>query len=91
MYTKINIEIRPHTKKPINKGSVVSNTKRPIYVLIGTAIRVAINPVIAAPIPAICPIGSMASALKFPNKKPMAKNCAAKNNNNHTMSGLEVS
>ena len=42
------------------------------------AIIVDINPVMAAPIPAIWPIGSIAMALRFPNKKPRVKNCMAK-------------
>ena len=60
----------------MGRTDVVTNC--PINALIGTPIIVAMNPVIAAPIPAICPTGSIARALKFPNKKPTAKNCKAK-------------
>ena len=64
----------PDIEKPINRGSAVSETKRPMKMLIGTAIKVEMNPVIAAAIPAICPTGSIASARKFPKRKPIAKN-----------------
>ena len=40
---------------------------------IGTAITVDTNPLIAAPIPAICPRGCIAKARRFPNKKPIEK------------------
>ncbi len=63
----------------MKSGSVVSSIKRPINVLMGTAISVEIRPVIAAPIPAMWPTGSIASALRFPNIKPIQKNCIAKN------------
>ena len=49
----MNIEQTEHPKKPINKGSTVSETYLPINTLIGTAIRVEIKPVIAEAIPAI--------------------------------------
>lgn len=62
----------------------------PINVLIGTAIIVEINPVIAAPIPAICPIGCIAKALKFPNRNPIEKNCKKKNVNTIKISGFPV-
>ena len=55
-------------------GSAVNVTNFPITILMGTAISVEIKPVIAAPIPAICPTGSIAIALKFPNKNPKQKN-----------------
>ena len=61
------------TKNPKKRGKAVPKTNLPIKVLIGTAIIVEINPVIAAPIPAICPIGCIARALKFPNRKPIEK------------------
>ena len=64
--------------KPIKRGKTEVLTKSPIKLAIGTAKTVEINPLIAAPIPAICPSGSMAKALKFPNKKPTEKNCSAK-------------
>ncbi len=41
---------------------------------IGTDINVETNPLIAAPIPAICPIGSMASDLMLPKIKPKDRN-----------------
>ena len=59
--------------------------------LIGTAIRVEIKPVMAAAIPAIWPMGSMAKARRFPNKKPMAKNCKAKKPTKMVTLGLEPS
>lgn len=49
-------------------------TYLPINMLIGTAIKVEIKPVIAEAIPAICPTGCMTIDRKFPNKKPKAKN-----------------
>ena len=68
-------------RKPIKMGRARSAMNFPIKILIGTALSVDINPVIAAPIPAIWPMGSMAIALKFPNKKPMEKNCIPKKAN----------
>ncbi len=62
----------------MNKGRAEEATNRPIKVLIGTAIMVEMNPVMAAAIPAIWPKGSMASARRFPKRKPIAKNCKAK-------------
>lgn len=52
-YHKIIIEIPEQQAKPTNRGRVDVATKRPIKVLIGTAIIVDIKPVIAAAIPAI--------------------------------------
>ena len=72
----------PQKKKPINKGRAVVSIKLPTKVAIGTAIMVETNPLIAAPIPAMCPIGSIAKARVFPNKKPIAKNCNQKKVNN---------
>ena len=71
-------ETLEHIKKPINKGNTVSETKRPMKMLKGTAIMVEIKPVIAAATPAMCPTGSMASARRFPKRNPSAKNCSAK-------------
>ena len=73
---------------PIKRGKAVFVTDFPINVLIGTAIMVEINPVIAEATPAICPTGSMARALKFPNRKPIAKNCNPKNVNRMVILGL---
>ena len=70
----IKIEQIEHTKNTINKGSTVSEIYLPIKTLMDTAIRVEIKPVIAEAIPAICPTGCIAMALKLPNKKPMVKN-----------------
>ncbi len=53
MYHKIIIEIPEQQAKPTNRGRVDVATKRPIKVLMGTAIIVDIKPVIAAAIPAI--------------------------------------
>ena len=75
-------------ENPINKGKAVLEVNFPINVLIGTAIIVEIKPVIAAAIPAICPTGSIANALKFPNKKPIAKNCKPKKVNRIPISGF---
>ena len=74
-YHKITIDRPEQQAKPINNGRVDVTTKRPIKVLIGTAIIVEIKPVIAAAIPAIWPTGSMARALMFPKRKPIKKNC----------------
>ena len=87
-YIKIKIDNKLQTKNPTNRGSAVEVTKRPIKVLIGTAIIVEINPVIAAPIPAICPTGCIANARRFPNKNPIEKNCSAKKINNTTILGF---
>ena len=78
----------PKIENPINKGNTESVTKLPIQLAIGTAITVEMNPFIAAPIPAICPIGCIAKALKFPNRKPIAKNCIAKKPTNTIIPGL---
>jgi hypothetical protein len=43
--------ITPQARKPINIGNTESTTKLPINALIGTAMTVAIHPVIAAPTP----------------------------------------
>ena len=84
------IESNEQIEKPTNIGSAVSFTYLPIRVLIGTDIKVEINPVIAAPIPAICPIGSMAKALRFPKRNPIAKNCNPKNSNRISMEGFPL-
>ncbi len=63
-------------KNPEKSGSAVSDIYLPIKVLIGTAIKVEINPVIAAAIPAICPTGSMDKARKFPKRKLIVGNPA---------------
>ena len=76
---KIVREINPQTVNPINTVSAVLVTNRPTSVPIGTESMVAINPVMAAPMPAMCPMGSIAIERRFPNKNPMAKNCTAKN------------
>ena len=78
MYHKMRIEIPEQQAKPTKRGRVDVAIKRPIKVLIGTAIIVDIKPVIAAAIPAICPTGSMARALIFPKRKPIKKNCKPK-------------
>ena len=69
----------PQIKKPTNRGKAVLVIYAPIHVAIGTAIIVEVNPLIAAPIPAIWPIGSIANALVFPKRNPMEKNCNPKN------------
>ena len=76
----IRIERNEQIENPIKIGSAVNVTNFPITILMGTAISVEIKPVIAAPIPAICPTGSIAIALKFPNKNPKQKNWSEKNN-----------
>ena len=74
----MRIEMPEQQAKPTNRGRVDEAIKRPIKVLIGTAIIVDIKPVIAAAIPAIWPTGSMARALIFPKRKPIKKNCKPK-------------
>ena len=49
----MRIEMPEQQAKPTNRGRVDVAIKRPIKVLIGTAIIVDIKPVIAAAIPAI--------------------------------------
>lgn len=67
------------TVNPIKRGyTLFPETNLPINVLMGTAIKVEISPVMAAAIPAICPTGSMANARRLPNRNPTAKNCKAK-------------
>ena len=56
----------------------------------GTAMRVDINPVMAAPIPAIWPTGCIAKALKLPKRKPIAKNWRAKNVSSTIILGFEA-
>ena len=46
---------------------------RLIVVAIGTAIRLVRDPINAAPKPAICPTGNIASAFKLPNNIPIKK------------------
>tara|TARA_R110000737_G_C14215446_1_gene419987 strand:- start:25 stop:168 length:144 start_codon:yes stop_codon:yes gene_type:complete len=47
------VDKNPHVPKPTNKGHTVSCTKLPTYREIGMDKIVEINPVIAAPMPAI--------------------------------------
>jgi hypothetical protein len=49
----MNSERNEQPKNPKNSGRAVSEIYLPIIILIGTAIKVEINPVIAAAIPAI--------------------------------------
>ena len=67
-------ESKPKKVKPINKGKADVFTKLPIKLAIGTATTVETKPLIAAPIPAICPKGSIAKLRKLPNRNPTAKN-----------------
>jgi len=69
----------PQIENPINIGKAVVLIKLPIKILIGTENTVATKPVIAAPIPAICPIGSIIKARAFPKINPNIKNCIPKN------------
>ena len=64
----------PQTKNPIKRGVTEFTTYLPIKSAMGTAITVEINPFNAEPIPAICPMGSIAKARRFPNKNPIVKN-----------------
>ena len=80
-FNKISEHI-PQDKNPIKRGSAVVPIYLPIRIAIGIAKIVEINPLIAAPIPAICPIGCIANALTFPKINPIDKNCSVKNNNN---------
>lgn len=54
---------------------------------IGIERMVEMNPVIAAPIPAICPIGSIAMDLIFPQINPKHKNNSERNINKTVMLG----
>ncbi len=47
------MDSKEQSENPINRGKTVSETYLPITILIGTAINVDINPVIAEAIPAI--------------------------------------
>ena len=62
--------------------------KEPKKVLIGTANKVEINPVNAAPIPAIWPIGCRLIDFKLPNKKPKETNSSARKKHNTSIGGL---
>jgi hypothetical protein len=64
--------------KPTNKGHTVSITKLPTYKEIGIDKIVEIKPVIAAPMPAICPIGCIAIERILPQTNPKQKNNDAK-------------
>lgn len=63
----------PKTRKPKTNGLTVPSYCIPIYVPNGTEMKVETEPTIAAPIPAICPKGSMAIELRFPNNTPTKK------------------
>ena len=71
-------EKQPHNAKPINIGRAVVFTKLPMKVPNGTEKSVAMNPVMAAPIPAIWPIGCIINARRFPKTNPIQKNCIPK-------------
>ena len=66
----------------MNRGQAVFVTNPPMYVAIGTAIIVETKPLIAAPIPAMCPSGCIANERKFPKRNPIEKNCNPKKDNN---------
>ena len=68
----------PQIKKPTNRGKAVLVIYAPIHVAIGTAIIVEVNPLIAAPIPAIWPNGCIANDLTLPKRNPTEKNWTAK-------------
>ena len=65
--------------------------KPPIKVAMGTAIMVETNPLIAAPIPAICPNGCMAKDLTLPKRNPTEKNWTAKKQIRIKISGFKLS
>ena len=67
-------DARLSAAKPDTKGRTVPSKLCPIHVPSETEIKVVRNPITAAAEPAICPIGSMAKALKLPNGMPMQKN-----------------
>ena len=63
---------------PATKGKIVPLKRLPTKTASGIDIRLDVAEVMAAPIPAICPKGSMQRAMRFPNKRPVQKNMAAK-------------
>ena len=67
----------PSTEKPVAIGINVPSYICPINVPIVMDIIDETQPVIAAAIPAICPIGSIASAFRFPKVNPKQKNKTA--------------
>ena len=72
-------EIKPQIARPTNMGHTDFCIKLPTKAAIGIENKVEINPVIAAPIPAIWPIGSIAMERKLPHIKPRQKNCNERN------------
>ena len=86
----MTIEANPQHVKPRNSGQTVVSIKAPIRVAMNTPITVEIKPLIAAPTPAICPIGCMARALRLPNKNPMAVNCRPKKTSNIHKGGFTL-
>ena len=74
-------EIRPQTPKPAKSAQTESSIKLPTKIEIGIDKMVEIKPVMAAPIPAIWPIGSIAIDRIFPQINPKHKNCSERNSN----------
>jgi hypothetical protein len=71
---KIEIPVSaPKIRNPTIKGSTVPSYCIPMKVPKGTEIKVDTEPTIAAPIPAICPRGSIAIAFRFPKSIPIKK------------------
>ena len=85
---KIARDTIPQIAKPMNMGNTDFWIKLPTNAAMGMDNKVEIKPVIAAPIPAICPIGSMAMERKFPHIKPKQKNCKERNPINIATSGF---
>ncbi len=70
-------------KTPPTSGKTVPSNKCPMNHPNGKDTNVEIEPITVAPKPAMCPNGSIASALRFPTRIPTQKNVAnrqAKNN-----------
>ncbi len=84
-----SIDNTPQSAKLIKIGKAVLLTNRPAKVDKGTPITtVAKKPIIADPIPAMCPIGCIANALMFPKMNPKANHNNAILNTNTSKGGF---
>jgi hypothetical protein len=75
------------TKYPVQRGTRVPSYDCPIPYPIAEASRVEIEPISEEAVPAICPCGSMARALKLENTIPTRNMIPASN----SMKGINVS
>ena len=73
---------KPQTPKPAKSAQTESSIKLPTNIDIGIDKMVDMKPVMAAPIPAMWPIGSMAIDLIFPQIKPKQRNNKKRKVNN---------